>query len=971
MALHILPFSHDLTAFCAEKVVSDLAEQLPDLSNAIIVVPEATAGIRAQFIALRKSLLDSASRLGYDALIPPTITTPHQLFAEDYAASNNTTKNLSAKLSLATALHKHKNLFPHADRWQLADEIIMAFNTISEYTYADEHADERADGWAGYNLEKNAQALDTVWRDDTRMLVSLWQTWKNLYDENNYPPFAWFRMLITDTYTEQNKQVYLCGMRQLSPCLGKWASNLYQKGRLTWIGKANASTMPVAHHPLHETLAKLTNKTTNPAIFANSDTDYSRFLDQVFSIGDSSAPENAPFAERARQFAKEFTSSPLDKRLRLFFPATTEEHAWGIYIAMRQWLECKHQRIALVSLDRRLSRRIRAIFEKRNIPLIDYSGWALSTTSSATALRHLLNDLDNTYTIKTVLALMRSPFCDLDIEHNDAIKAADDIEDLIDYYQIQHHSINRTIGELKKVARRNPLLISVSEKISSALSLLEKLQDGKAHLYSDYFECLFGVMKKLGMYEKLAADDAGEKLISKLHEIYRAVKTEKEQAHFNIWRNLILHHLEKSNFLPKLPDHGVFLMNPDQAELMQFDALAIVALDHRHFPHPPQTGLINENIRRELGLETYEQSIAKQFLLFRTLLESSKHLLLSCQQYIDNRKLMPSPWLTAIHHFHKIAYSDLSDDELQNTAKLCSSLDLSAEQGLKPQIQSIAKPISPPKLWPQTLSVGAYQSIIDCPYQFYARYLLKIRSHAKVPDYWQTMNYGIYIHQCLQELHKRLSDLHKPPIWLAENRSEILAEAQQILHQQFKESASSNYANYFWLSNALDAITYYIDWMIQQQQEQAISSTQTETKLEKELAENLSMMGFADLILQTNNGAILIDYKTGALARSKDIQAGEHIQLLSYTALGENIKAAIYLGLGAKNKGQQRILEGDSLAEYCDKNLQRLISIKTDYDGEQPLTAWGDKQNVCRYCDYVGLCRRPAWDEYHDWTSAS
>ena len=963
MPIHILPFRCDLTTFCAETVISDLAEQLPDLSNAVILVPDATARIRAQLIALRKSLSDNARRLGYEALIAPTIATPQQLFAERYVAAQKETKSLRAKLSLATALYPYKDLFPYANKWQLTDEIVSVFDKISEYDYIEKQSTD--------SLERNAQILDATWQDDTRMLLTLWQAWKSSCDEKNYPTFAWYRMLVTDTYTGPNEHVYLCGMNRLSPCFAKWAHNLYTEGRLTWISKANAASIPVAYHPVRETLAQLTAETAEPALFPNSDSDYSSFLDEVFSAHGLSNQDSASFAARARQFAETHGTDPFAAKVRLFFPMTTEDHAWGIYIAVRRWLQCKQQRIGLVSLDRRLSRRIRAIFEKRNIPLIDYSGWELSTTSSAAAFKHLLMDTEDVIGIKTVLALMRSPYCDLEVEHDDAIQSADYIEYLISRHQIQHSSIDETLYRLKKVAADNPLSISIAVKIADALQPLEKLKNEKEQPCSDYFACLFAAMKELGMYEKLSADRAGEKLIAELQKLHKAAAEEKIQVHFSIWHSLILHRLEKSNFLPDFPDYGVFLMNPEQAELMRFDALAIVALDDRHFPHRPQAGLINENIRRDLGLETYEQFVGKQFLLFRTLLESAEHLLLSCQQSTKNRKTTPSAWLTALHHFHKIAYGDLTDHELQDTAKLCSALDLGTEEGIKPDIQSIAKPTSPKQLWPQKLSVNAYQNIIDCPYRFYARYLLKIYSRSKVSDYWEAINYGTYLHECLQKLHKRLSASPEQPIWLAEKRAKILDKAKRILHAQFMESASENYANYLWRGEALEAMTYYIDWMIKRQQEQPILSTQTEATLEKNIAENLYMMGIADLILQTDDGAVLIDYKTGALALNKDIQNGEHIQLISYALLDENIKTAIYLGLGAKNKGEQRILEEDKLAEYHDRNLQRLLNIKADYDAEQPMSAWGNKQNVCRYCDYAGLCRRSAWDEYHDWTPVS
>ena len=142
MPSHILSFRSDLSAFCAATVVADFSEQLPDLSNAVILVPEATARIRIQFLTLRKHLSDQARRRGYEAIIPPTIATPKRLFSERYITTGKTTKGLCAKLSLATALHQYKNLFPNASRWQLADDIISVFDKISEYDYAAERADD-------------------------------------------------------------------------------------------------------------------------------------------------------------------------------------------------------------------------------------------------------------------------------------------------------------------------------------------------------------------------------------------------------------------------------------------------------------------------------------------------------------------------------------------------------------------------------------------------------------------------------------------------------------------------------------------------------------------------------------------------------------------------------------------------------------------------------------------------------------
>jgi len=64
----------------------------------------------------------------------------------------------------------------------------------------------------------------------------------------------------------------------------------------------------------------------------------------------------------------------------------------------------------VVSEDRRLARRLRALLERHRIPVRDRAGWALSTTAAASALERLLQCIEEDFPHQAFLDLLKSPF---------------------------------------------------------------------------------------------------------------------------------------------------------------------------------------------------------------------------------------------------------------------------------------------------------------------------------------------------------------------------------------------------------------------------------------------------------------------------------------------------------------------------------------------------------------------------------
>ena len=1035
----VVPCRRDAAAACAEAVLADFNERLPDLGAAVILLPEALHHIKPQFVELRNRLLEGARERGHDALIAPLISTPRQLFMQRHA--RKMPKPHELKLLLAGALEEHPGLFPPGSVWQLAGELLRFFDEVSEL--------DEARKAGGKLLEDHLARLDRqVWSAETEMLLTLWRAWRELFDnDSDAGDFtdagaAYRGELLRGGLLDDGEHAYLCGHDRLTPCQTVWARKLHDEGRLTLLVNADLSAAvadggptagpdnkqpPAPRYPA-PAVAMLKDVTgeTPPASAnsgssdnANDDSDNNRnassnnsnsgnddsanngngdsdnagnnadnnagnlsaMLDQIFCTNDT------PLAERARETSRRFPASPLARRLRIFRPRTLEEHAWGVYLAVRQWL-AEGKTVGIVSLDRRLTRRLRAVFERHRLSLYDASGWELSTTSSAGALHSLLQAADADCAAREILALMRSPWCDYAAVCKHAPAAAWRIEDAMFKWERPPRTTSDWLSRLRE-QRGDEDDAALARHIAGITAGLRELAapgdrdraKGAEHAerpFAEYDERLSAAMDALGMTQKFRADAAGERLLKELEQTREAAAAQTARGPFRAWRNWLSHNLESANFIPPAPDSGVALMNLRQSRLARFDALAVVSLDKQHLPAPPRPGLVDEKIRRELGLETREMREAFQFHLFRRLLESTGAVVLSCQQNAGDRAVEPSPWLSAINDFHRLAYGGGLDDEAladrarrlpqtassANGAPGANGANAAPNCGLEVRLQTRPAPAAPPDAWPKALSASAHKTLMECPYRFFVRYGLRIRERRESGDYWKPAEYGTQLHRCLQALNTDLpglpGPLNKP--WTNAHLEDALTLARDIVKAVFAEAAGANRANRHLHAEALDAVEYYVRWMIRRFGAEPSPALETEHEQQKTLDGGPAIGGKLDLVAAASSGRQVVDYKSGKLPGPGEIDKGEDVQLSHYALLEEDAHTVLYLGLGREKKHLER--SGGALNQCRDNARERLLAMHRDFINGAPLPAWGEEKSACRHCTCEGLCRRPAWKAY-------
>src|SRR5204863_1320866 len=99
-----------------------------------------------------------------------------------------------------------------------------------------------------------------------------------------------------------------------------------------------------------------------------------------------------------------------------------EHEARCVDLAVRQALLAGTQDVVVLTQDRRLARRLRALLERAGVPLQDHAGWALSTSRAAAALDAWLECLEGRFRYRPLLDLLKSGFAKVDPEALDRLE---------------------------------------------------------------------------------------------------------------------------------------------------------------------------------------------------------------------------------------------------------------------------------------------------------------------------------------------------------------------------------------------------------------------------------------------------------------------------------------------------------------------------------------------------------------------
>ena len=307
---------------------------------------------------------------------------------------------------------------------------------------------------------------------------------------------------------------------------------------------------------------------------------------------------------------------------------------------------------------------------------------------------------------------------------------------------------------------------------------------------------------------------------------------------------------------------------------------------------------------------------------------------------------MFSPYLEMLRDLHELTYGD---DLTESGLHTFLAAEDARSVALSPATQPT--PVSAADIVPPSVSISAYNSLVACPYQFYARHILRLNELDEVQEGIEKRDYGERVHEILQHFHELYPQVSEHP------EDELQAALRQISEDVFADLLQQDFEARAWLARWFKSVPAYIEWQIENEV-QGWRYAESERAFDWDL-EGVRLRGRIDRLDVNGEAKRVLDYKTQSeqVLRNKLREPGEDVQLACYAYAHEAADAAFV----SIENGKVKLVEPkDEVPLLAQLNAERLVQVMGEMRGGAGLVANGIDA-VCGYCEMRGVCRKGEW----------
>ncbi len=634
------------------------------------------------------------------------------------------------------------------------------------------------------------------------------------------------------------------------------------------------------------------------------------------------------------------TVCALDSPVCLAVCADFEEEAQRCAAQVLAHLDSGVASIALIAQDRLLVRRVGALLARQAVPVVDETGWRLSTTRVGATLAALLR--------------AAAPLASTD-EWLDWLKSGRNGSAL----RVLESTVRRRGWSRAAEVDATGLPDASAALWSAARRVIDGLEPARSRPLGAWLDSVRHALQAHGHWPQFLADDAGRQLVGALHlgdDRPLLPDDPMPLSAFSRWVDAVL---ESAPFRPEPAAGGapcVTVVPLDQAVLRPFGAVVFPGADEKRLGAPPSPHpLLSDALAVALGLPGAKALRDAEARAFAQLLRCPQVTLLH-RRDDDGEPIGASPLV-----------------ERLNLARLEAGLPrlppaTDARESYQVPLQPVlpSRPVAP-GLLPERLSASACEALRACPYRFFALRLLRLGVAEELDDAVEKRDYGNWLHVVLYRFHLVRGDDPQNP---ETDTARLHAIALEVRAEMGLDDAT------FLPFGASFArlVPGYVAWLQSRDRDGA-------RWLDGELVlstrppqwQGIEMHGVIDRVdsVPADDARIgtvtqLIDYKTGSAKALQDAVANpqEDTQLAFYAALmlrqsdSPSAVAACYLALDAGESVKAIVHDdveatADLLVEGVGRDLAHIRA-------GAPLPALGQGR-ACEHCDARGLCRRDHW----------
>lgn len=625
--------------------------------------------------------------------------------------------------------------------------------------------------------------------------------------------------------------------------------------------------------------------------------------------------------------------------LKFFAASSLEQEARAAAMQVRRWLQQGKCNIAIVAQDRVVARRMRALLERAEVLVADETGWTFATLSVSTVLDRWLSALQSDFYHHDLLDLFKSPFIFADMDGTERKAAVYRLEQLL-----RKQDVVSGLEKFIALAGDEVVLQQPLVRLRQGAAVIEQ---GRKKSLADWLGALRESLRVLGIDTGLQQDDAGAQLLRALEIWQQELAADNGRYQFNEWRRWLALQLDTQTYRDGSIDSTVCFTHLAATRWRAFDAVLLLGCDADHLPSVADGGRwFNDAVRGSLNLPTRSAHAARQRDDLLALLTLNDCVLVTWQKDRNGEEGLLSPYLEMLRDLHQLTYDDdLSEHELPAY--------LAAEEKRTVDLAHVLQPAPSVAVGmvPTSVSISAYNSLVACPYQFYARYILRLNELDEVQEGIEKRDYGERVHDILWHFHERYAQVGAHPL------AELDAALRQISEQVFADLLQQDFAARAWLARWFTSLPAYIEWQVENEA-QGWCYAESESAFDWQL-EGVRLRGRIDRLDVRGEEKRVLDYKTQSeqVLRNKLREPGEDVQLACYAYAHEAADAAFVSIDNAKVKLVEPKQDVPQLAQL---NAERLEHVMANIRSGTAMPANGIDA-TCAYCEIRGVCRKGEW----------
>ena len=601
--------------------------------------------------------------------------------------------------------------------------------------------------------------------------------------------------------------------------------------------------------------------------------------------------------------------------------------------------------VALVSSDRALTRRVRAMLDSAGVQMRDENGWKLSTSRAAANVMALLRAATWNAPSDAVLDWLKTS-----VAWVDAVDAVDALEKALRRGQVRDWSDAVT----------TPLIAQSAELLQTCtrIDALRETFKGR-RLLVGWLEVLRGALQASGVWDGLLADGAGAKVAQALH-LENVVQGSNEGwnglaatalwaarrmdlREFTAWVNQAL---EGASFQPDYPaEEQVVILPMSQMLGRPFAAVVLAGCDEvRLNPGAEPPGAWTAAQRAALGLPARDALDALTRSAWERALQTPVCDVLWRTSDEAGEALLPST-LVQLLMLDRAAQGVITwaEDPRELRVQACTPVAM-------PQPVGRDVPVS-------QLSASAYEDLRQCPYRFFALRQLGLKMDDELESEVDKRDFGLWLHAVLSGFHDAL--LANPTQDASSRKAMLDASADEATR-----AMALPQGEFLPFAAAWPAVRDgYLQWLGEHEAKGAHfvvgESPRSQQIGSVKLVGRIDRIDRIDSALQGET--MLLDYKTEPLAKSrarvKDML--EDTQIAFYAALlpNDTLRAA-YVNVGERDGTV--LCEQPHVVHARDALIHGILEDMEHIAQGAALPALGDG-TACDYCQARGLCRKDFW----------